>query len=90
MKPNGSFLLYDGQHRAVNSSYLEGFIVDLIESEINYEDLLISALITIAPREIIFHTGKTEGPQNTLETIKNIFSDRVTLCRGCELCGERN
>lgn len=90
MKTNGSFMLYDGQNRAVNSSYLEGFIVDLIESEINYEDLLISALITIAPRDIIFHSVKTEGPQSTLETIKSIFSNRVTLCRGCDLCTVQN
>jgi len=90
MKPNGSFMLYDGQNRAVNSTYLEGFIVDLIESEINYEDLLISALITIAPREIVFHSGKSEGPQSTLETIKSIFSNRVTLCRGCDLCTVQN
>jgi len=90
MKPNGSFMLYDGQKKAVNSSYLEGFIVDLIDSEINYEDLLISALITIAPREIIFHSAKTEGPQSTLETIKSIFSNRVTHCRGCDLCTVQN
>ncbi|MFZ5642358.1 MAG: putative sporulation protein YtxC [Bacillota bacterium] len=86
MKPNGNFMLYDEQHRVVNSAYLEGFIIDLIESEINYEDLLISALITIAPREIIFHSGKEESLTNTLDTIKNIFSNRVNLCRGCDLC----
>jgi len=86
MKPNGSFMLYDGQNRVINSSYLEGFIFDLIDSEINYEDLLISALITIAPREINFHPGKAESPPNTLETIRCIFSNRVALCKGCQLC----
>lgn len=86
MKPNGSFMLYDGQNRVINSSYLEGFIFDLIDSEINYEDLLISALITIAPREINFHAGKAESPPNTLETIRCIFSNRVVLCKGCQLC----
>ncbi|KJS02634.1 MAG: hypothetical protein VR68_00465 [Peptococcaceae bacterium BRH_c4a] len=86
MKPNGSFMLYDGQNRVINSSYLEGFIFDLIDSEINYEDLLISALITIAPQEINFHTGKAESPPNTLETIRCIFSNRVVLCKGCQLC----
>lgn len=86
IKPDGVFKLYDGQHKVINSAYPEGFIFDLIESEINYEDLLISALITIAPREIVFHTGGAEGPPNTLETINNIFSQRVTQCRGCDLC----
>lgn len=90
MKANGVFRLYDGQNKAVDSSYLEGFIMDLIESEINYEDLLISALITIAPREIVFHTGKAEVPPTTVETIKSIFPQRVSICRGCELCTANN
>jgi len=90
MKANGVFKLFDGENKVINSAYLEGFIMDLIESEINYEDLLISALITIAPREIVFHTARAEVPATTLETIKNIFSHRVRVCRSCELCTGRN
>ncbi len=90
MRANGVFKLFDGRYRAIDSTYLEGFIMDLSESEINYEDLLISALITIAPREIVFHSGRAEVPPATLETIKNIFPQRVSLCRGCELCAPRN
>lgn len=91
IKPNGVFKLYDGQHQVINSDYLEGFIVDLLESEINYEDLLISALITIAPGEIVFHPGKAESPQNTIETIKDVFTHRVKECAGCDLCsGKQN
>ncbi|MFZ5650020.1 MAG: putative sporulation protein YtxC [Bacillota bacterium] len=86
MKPNGSFMLYDGQEKVINSSYLEGFIFDLIENEINYEDLLISALITIAPREILFHAEKDHNNPGTLETIRNIFTNRVSVCSGCDLC----
>lgn len=86
IKPNGVFKLYDSQYKVINSDYLEGFIVDLIDSEINYEDLLISALITIAPKEIVFHPGKGECPRNTIETIKNVFSHRVKECPGCQLC----
>ncbi|MFZ5597512.1 MAG: putative sporulation protein YtxC [Bacillota bacterium] len=86
VKSGGKFVLFDGQHRRINSSYLEGIIVDLTETEVNYEDLLISALITIAPREIIFHAGKSGVPPSTMETIGSIFSNRVTLCGGCDLC----
>lgn len=89
MKNDGIFKLYDGQNTVINSAYLEGFIMDLTESEINYEDLLISALITIAPKEIIFHTGKAEVPSTTMEAIKSIFSHRVGICRECELCSSK-
>lgn len=86
MKQNGVFKLYDEQNKIVNSTYLEGFIIDLVEEEINYEDLLISALITLAPSKIVFHNGPAECSPNTLQTIKKIFSQRVVQCRGCELC----
>jgi putative sporulation protein YtxC len=86
LKPNGVFKLFDGQYRVLNSEYLEGFMMDLVDSEINYEDMLISTLITVAPQEIVFHPGKGEAPRNTIETIKNVFSNRVKLCGGCELC----
>ncbi|GBF32709.1 hypothetical protein DCCM_0905 [Desulfocucumis palustris] len=86
IKPNGVFKLFDGQYQVINSEYLEGFMMELVDSEINYEDMLISTLITLAPREIIFHLGKGERPQNTLETIKQVFLHRVKECTDCELC----
>lgn len=86
IKPDGVFKLYDDQQRVINSDYMEGFMLDLVDSEINYEDMLISTLITIAPQEIVFHPGKGESPRNTIETIKNVFAHRVKICGGCELC----
>lgn len=86
MNQNGVFKLYDEQNKTINSTYLEGYIIDFVEEEINYEDLLISALITLAPSKIIFHNCLAECPPNTLETIKKIFSQRVAQCWGCELC----
>ncbi len=85
LKPNGIFKLYDQHMKEISNTYMDSFIVDLLENEINYEDLLISALITLAPKEIIFHSGE-EIAHATLETIKSIFTHRVLVCGGCELC----
>ncbi len=86
IKPNGVFKLFDGQYQVINSDYLEGFMMELVDSEINYEDMLISTLITLAPQEIVFHIGKGERPRNTLETIKHVFLHRVKECTDCDLC----
>ncbi|WP_066640358.1 putative sporulation protein YtxC [Desulfolucanica intricata] len=86
VQPRGVFKLLDDQHKVINSEYLDGFIVDLIDSEINYEDLLISALISIAPKKIIFHNNLDYNVATTLETIKNVFTGNVQECKGCELC----
>ena len=72
----------------VKSEYLDGFIVNMVDNEINYEDLLISALITIAPKQVTLHYKSREGHSVTLDTIKNVFEGKVNECMGCILCQE--
>ncbi len=86
IKGGGVFKLYDGNMRPVRSDYLEGYIIDLADNEINYEDLLISALITIAPKEITLHYKNNNGMIATLDTIKKVFAGRIKECKGCKLC----
>lgn len=86
IRGGGVFKLYDGSMRPVRSDYLEGYIIDLADNEINYEDLLISALITIAPKEITLHYKGNNGMIATLDTIKNVFAGRIKECTGCKLC----
>ena len=85
VKPNGRFSLYDDKKENINSDYLEDFVMDL-EGEISYEDLLISALISISPRKIVFHCQQDDYPTATIKTIKEVFVGRVEICTGCEWC----
>jgi len=80
------FKLFDDKMRPIRSDYLGGLFIDLMGNEINYEDLLISALVTIAPKRITFHFKKNQCLPITLEAIKNIFAGKVNECGGCELC----
>ena len=86
LQPNGSFKLYDQQNQPINNDYLEDFMLNITENEINYEDMLISALITVAPQKILFHPGNGAMPHNTLDTVSNVFTGRVSICEGCSLC----
>ncbi|MDF9408587.1 MAG: YtxC-like family protein [Pelotomaculum sp. PtaB.Bin013] len=86
----GAFKLYDDKTQPVRSDYLGGFLVDMMDSEINYEDMLVSALVTIAPQKIIFHHKKNDRYSATIETIKKVFDGRVSECPGCELCTPLN
>lgn len=86
IRPGGAFRLVDDQGCAIRSEYLEEFVVEMVESEVNYEDLLISALITLAPRNVTVHGSLAAGDES-LETIKSVFTDRVTICAGCPACG---
>ncbi|MDD4239436.1 MAG: putative sporulation protein YtxC [Desulfotomaculaceae bacterium] len=86
---SGSFRLFDDKMQPVRSDYMDGFFLDMLENEMNYEDLLISALITIAPRRINIHQVCNNSYTTTLETIRSVFTDRVSECPGCSLCTKK-
>jgi len=86
IRPEGSFKLVDDQGCAIKSEYLEEFVVEMVESEVNYEDLLISALITLAPRAVTVHADMSVERDESIETIKGVFGERVRMCYGCETC----
>jgi hypothetical protein len=81
-----AFRLRDKDRQVIESDYLDGILLDQADTEMNYEDLLVSALITLAPKEVVLHI-KNEGQyDNTVTTLKNVFSNRVMVCMGCDLC----
>lgn len=84
IRPSGLFRLLDSNHQVITNEYLEGEVAQLAEGVVDYEDLLISALITMAPRRIVLHF---RGHQAVSETLRNIFQSRVVSCPGCALCG---
>lgn len=66
------------------------FIRDLSECKIgnaiNMEDIIISGLITNSPRKIIIHKKENCTNEEFLDTIINVFSERVTFCEECTIC----
>ncbi|MCK8817118.1 putative sporulation protein YtxC [Natroniella sulfidigena] len=67
----------------LKNSYLDDDILNLMEEDLDYQDLLISALITLAPQEIVLHFKE---PAEAVETIEGIFAERVCICMGCKYC----
>jgi len=89
LQSGGSFRLVDSDGDAIKSESLEEFVVDMVDASVNYEDLLISALITLAPRKLTVHNRVPAGERTgAVETIAGVFGDRWSLCEGCALCAE--
>lgn len=83
---NGLFYLWDHKGCKIEDQYVQHYIDDLLLDDLSIDDLLISILISIAPRRIIIHHS-TDLPQNdSLEIIKNVFSDKIIFCSGCKHC----
>jgi len=86
LEKSNAFKLVDRNGNLIENEYLDGFSIELMNNSINYEDLLISALITLAPRLLVIHLPNFGEPKDTIKTIENVFGKRVRKCNGCELC----
>ena len=78
------FFILDEHFQPIKPGQLEGILAQL-DQEVEYEDWLLSALITIAPRRIVLHIV---APVEMVETIISVFENRTVICEGCQLCSE--
>lgn len=83
VKGGGMFSLLDEEGEPIEHEQLRSVLTDVGPEEIDYEDLLLSALITISPARVILHILE---PLEVVETIKQVFGERVVICPGCFVC----
>ncbi|MHB8126754.1 MAG: sporulation protein YtxC [Desulfitobacteriaceae bacterium] len=81
----GKFHLFNDQGEKVTGQFLDNYTLDDGGSEFSYEDLLISSLIAVAPRQVVLHICY-DGYRDTLQTVRKVFKDRVSYCSGCAIC----
>lgn len=87
----GNIQLLNENFEPLNNEQLEGCLIEMIGNNINYEDLLISALITIAPKEIVLHLPtSTDGDKNIIKVLQGVFMEKLVLCNGCIKCSPRH
>lgn len=80
----GKFHLFNDEGVNVTHQFIEDYQLDNIH-DLGYEDLLVTALIAVAPRQITLHI-RYEGYKDTLKTIRTVFGQSVRDCKGCSLC----
>ncbi|MBF8984189.1 putative sporulation protein YtxC [Lutibacter sp. B2] len=85
---DGKYYLYDDVNCLINNEYIEELASEMIDKDIGHEDLLISSLITLAPKKINIHFAVNTCEKEIIETIKRVFVGRVELCSGCKLCSK--
>lgn len=88
VRAGGHFRLLDINNNVIDNDYLEGMVTTLVDNQVDYEDLLLSALIVTAPATIILHL---DAKWPVTQTILNVFEGRVKFCeRNCEYCRRSN
>jgi len=83
----GKFNLYTEEGKKITKKYMDDLTFMDTSQELSYEDMLVSALIAVAPRRIVMHI-RYEGYKDTLQTISKVFEGRVSYCDGgkCAIC----
>lgn len=79
------FTLYNEQMKPIDTEQFEGFTLELLDKEINFEDMIVSTLISVSPQKIVIHTRDPE--EQVIKTIMQIFENRAMVCTYCKLCG---
>ncbi|MGO4372457.1 putative sporulation protein YtxC [Paenibacillus sp. MCAF20] len=59
-------------------------VAEMLETEMNIEDMVISSLISVSPKHITIHTRQPD--MQVIRTIETIFDSRVTVCVKCASC----
>lgn len=82
----GEYTVEDEQFLNITKEFFEDFNIDNIKGDINKNDILVSALITCAPKKVVVHGAANLKDKEVMDTIKNIFNEKMIFCTGCERC----
>lgn len=76
----------DQRFKKIDSYDWEEFDMTGFDGESDYEDVLVSMLVSIAPRRIMLHQGVVSRYPKAVETLRSIFEKRLIYCDNCSYC----
>lgn len=89
LSPDGSFRIWDQEGREIEEDFIEYYWEDLAADEITLDDLLISILISIAPRRLVVHRRSERLLSDEYLTLLfQVFAGRIVMCTGCDVCSK--
>jgi putative sporulation protein YtxC len=77
---DGSFILCDKEDNILENKNNEDMINMVLKENLNYEDFLISTLLTLCPKQILIYDNlENNVSKEIIETVKSIFGDKVII-----------
>lgn len=86
MLKDGAYELFDENENNIFETFVNSISDLKTTNAVKEEDIIISGLITNSPSEIVIHNKENCCNQEFLNTIENVFGDRVKFCNGCNMC----
>ncbi|WP_173275013.1 putative sporulation protein YtxC [Paenibacillus sp. NEAU-GSW1] len=84
-KGNHEFVMYNDKFQLFEPKpHSDRLVAEMLETEMNIEDMVISSLIAVSPKHIMIHTRQPD--MQVIRTIETIFDNRVSVCMQCSAC----
>lgn len=84
-KGGHEFTLYNESFQTLDPKPpADRIVAEMLETEMNIEDMVISSLISVSPKQITVHTRHPD--MQVIRTIETIFDGRVNVCVKCSSC----
>ncbi|MGO4499377.1 putative sporulation protein YtxC [Paenibacillus sp. 2RAB27] len=84
-KGGHEFVILNDRMEPIDANEFDAsFRMEMLEKDINFEDMIVSTLITVSPANIYIHTRDPE--LTIIKTIGQIFEDRTSVCSYCRTC----
>jgi putative sporulation protein YtxC len=75
------YTIYDDKKNDITKSFLQDFINELEDEEIEWGNLIISTLITIAPRKIVIQLANKSVGKDLVNFVQEIFGHQnISFC----------
>ncbi len=85
MRSNNRADLYDSGYNSYQVADSGGCCEFAAEMLYEY-DSVISSLVEASPKSVVLHNWRSFPESELVETLVNVFDERVSFCDGCSLC----
>lgn len=76
---NGEYIILDSKNKDITKTCFEEFLETKEQNNLNNEDVLISSLITLAPKKLFLHFEDEKYNRKIVNTIEQIFENKVYI-----------
>jgi putative sporulation protein YtxC len=83
---NSNYEIKDSNGKDIMAEFLSDLSESRLSGTANIDDIIISGLITNSPAIIKIHCSENCDNKEMLDTIVNVFTDRVSFCNDCNMC----
>lgn len=82
----GRFEVMDGRFERIDSYEWDELSAAGFNELNDYEDILVSMLVSIAPRQIMLHQSVRLRYPRVVKNLHSVFEDRLIFCKNCAYC----